>query len=180
MATEEIYIKTIHSALQLWPKHLTRPIRSVSEISFSSMLVSHRKNPWNQTLGNFWENSILIFCNVKNLPIFANFEPFFPSNSILLIFWIEWMFPKCSQILVQDFRHQNFGIWIILGWVMAILVKNIGKITKLLCKGAKYLIFPFSSHQYYSIVHFTTTLSSPTSFGNPSLSASPAHLSPLP
>ena len=116
--------ETLHRALQLWPKHLTRPIRSVSEISFSSMLVSHRKNPWNQTLGNFWENSILIFCNVKNLPIFANFEPFFPSNSILLIFWIEWMFPKCSQILVQDFRHQNFGIWIILGWVMAIFVKK--------------------------------------------------------
>ena len=68
--------------------------------------------------------SILMFCNVKNWPIFANFEPFFPSNSILLIFWIEWMFPKCSQILVQDFRHQNFGIWIILGWVMAIFVKK--------------------------------------------------------
>ena len=25
------------------------------------------------------------------------------------------MFPKCSQILVQDFRHQNSGIWIIYG-----------------------------------------------------------------
>ena len=92
-------------------------------------------------VGSFWEISISIFCNAKNWPIFANFEPFFPSNSILLIFWIERMFPKCSQILVQDFRHQNFGIWIILGWVMAILVKNIGKITKLLCKGAKYLVF---------------------------------------
>ena len=68
--------------------------------------------------------SILIFCNVKNWPIFANFEPFFPSNSILLIFWIEWMFPKCSQILVQDFRHKNFGIWIILGWVVAIFMKK--------------------------------------------------------
>ena len=123
--------------------HHTCPVRKnyFNEISKVSYVGSDRKNPWNQTLGNFWENSILIFCNVKNWPIFANFEPFFPSNSILLIFWIEWMFPKSSQILVQDFRHQNFGIWIILGWVMAILVKNIGKITKLLCKGAKYLVF---------------------------------------
>ena len=127
----------------LWHFHevcLVSWLFSVESIS-PNTVGSDRKNPWNQTLGNFWENSILIFCNVKNWPIFANFEPFFPSNSILLIFWIEWMFPKCSQILVQDFRHQNFGIWIILGWVMAILVKNIGKITKLLCKGAKYLFF---------------------------------------
>ena len=34
------------------------------------------------------------------------------------------MFPKSSQILVQDFRHQHFGIWIILGLVMAIFVKK--------------------------------------------------------
>ena len=34
------------------------------------------------------------------------------------------MFPKGSQILVHDFRHQNFGIWTSLGWVMAILVKK--------------------------------------------------------
>ena len=106
--------------------HHTCPVRKnyFNEISKVSYVGSDRKNPWNQTLGNFWENSILIFCNVKNWPIFANFEPFFPSNSILLIFWIEWMFPKSSQILVQDFRHQNFGIWIILGWVMAIFVKK--------------------------------------------------------
>ena len=116
----------IHHTAGLWHFHevcLVSWLFSVESIS-PNTVGSDRKNPWNQTLGNFWENSILIFCNVKNWPIFANFEPFFPSNSILLIFWIEWMFPKCSQILVQDFRHQNFGIWIILGWVMAIFVKK--------------------------------------------------------
>ena len=51
------------------------------------------------------------------------------------------MFLKDGQILVDDFRQQNFGIWTFFGWVMAILVKNIGKITKLLCKCAKYLVF---------------------------------------
>ena len=143
----------IHQYIDTPPVHLshhTCPVRKnfFNEISKVSYVGSDRKNPWNQTLGNFWENSILIFCNVKNWPIFANFEPFFPSNSILLIFWIEWMFPKCSQILVQDFRHQNFGIWIILGWVMAIFVKNIGKITKLLCKGAKNLFAMVAVFQY--------------------------------
>ena len=86
----------------LWHFHevcLVSWIFSLESIS-PNTVGSDRKNPWNQTLGNLWENSILIFCNVKNLPIFANFEHFFPSNSILLIFWIEWMFPKCSQILV--------------------------------------------------------------------------------
>ena len=61
---------------------------------------------------------------MQNWPIFANFELFSPSNSILLIFLIEWMFPKGSQILVHDFRHQKFEIWTFLGWVMAILVKK--------------------------------------------------------
>ena len=51
------------------------------------------------------------------------------------------MFLKDGQILVDDFRQQNFGIWTFFGLVMAILVKNICKITKLLCKCAKYLVF---------------------------------------
>ena len=122
----QLFINLFCFTAGLWHFHedcLVSWLFSVESIS-PYTVGSDRKNPWNQTLGNFWENSILIFCNVKNLPIFANFEPFFPSNSILLIFWIKWMFPKCSQILVQDFRHQNFGIWIILGWVMAIFVKK--------------------------------------------------------
>ena len=41
-----------------------------------------------------------------------------------LTFWIELMFPKDGQILVDDFRHQNFGIWTFLVEVMAILVKK--------------------------------------------------------
>ena len=51
----------VHSALQLWPKHLTRPIRSVSEISFSSMLVSHINCPSNLFLGILKENQVLVF-----------------------------------------------------------------------------------------------------------------------
>ena len=48
------------------------------------------------------------------------------SSSIFLTFWIELMFPKDGQILVDDFRHQNFGIWTFLVEVMAILVKKWG------------------------------------------------------
>ena len=33
----------------------------------------------------------------------------------VLTFGIELMFPKDGQILVVDFRHQNFGIWTFLG-----------------------------------------------------------------
>ena len=57
---------------------------------------------------------------------FASFEPSFCSSSIFLTFWTELMFPKDSQILVDDFRHQDFGIWTFLGEVMAILVKKWG------------------------------------------------------
>ena len=85
--------------------------------------------------------SILMFFNVKNWPKFANFEPFFPPNSILLIFWIEWMFPKCSQILVQDFRHQNFGIWIILGWVREAFKKKKKKVWHLSPEGGGQRVF---------------------------------------
>ena len=35
------------------------------------------------------------------------FDPFFASNLILLTFGIELMFSYDSQILVDDFRHQN-------------------------------------------------------------------------
>ena len=47
---------------------------------------------------------------------------------------LELMVPTDSHILVDDFRHQNFGIWTILGRVMAILVKIMCKIIDLLCK----------------------------------------------
>ena len=60
---------------------------------------------------SFGDMSPNIFFNVKNWPIFADFESFLPSNSMLLIFGIELMIPKDSQILVDDFRHQNFVIW---------------------------------------------------------------------
>ena len=114
-----------------------------------SVNVGHLDRPWGaqkcawvkHRMGPFWDMNNVFFLQCKKLAYFANFEPFFPCNSILLIFWIEWMFPRGSQILVHDYRHQNFGIWTFLCWVMAILVKNIGKITKLLCKGAKYLVF---------------------------------------
>ena len=74
---------------------------------------------------------------------FASLEPFFPSSFIFLTLRIELMFPKDSQIFVDDFRHQNFGIWsfLWLTYLMAILVKNICKIVELLCKWTNYLIF---------------------------------------
>ena len=34
------------------------------------------------------------------------------------------MFPQDSQMLVDDFRHQNFAIWTFLACVMVILVKK--------------------------------------------------------
>ena len=95
---------------------------------------------WNQNQAKFWENAIFIFFNLKSCPILAGVEHFVPSNLIFLSFWIELMFPTDSQILVDDLRHQNFGIWTILGWVMAIYVKNMCKIIELLCKWTNYLI----------------------------------------
>ena len=64
------------------------------------------------------------FFNAKIWPIFASFEPSFCSISIFLTFWIELMFPKDGQLLVDDFRHLNFGIWTLLVEVMPILVKK--------------------------------------------------------
>ena len=34
------------------------------------------------------------------------------------------MFPQDSQILVDDFRHQNIAIWTFLAWVMVIFLKK--------------------------------------------------------
>ena len=67
-----------------------------------------QKKSMKSNLGKFLRYCNFNFLQCKNWPIFANFEPFFPYISILLIFWIEWMFPKGSQILVHDFRHQKF------------------------------------------------------------------------
>ena len=65
-------------------------------------------------LGKILRKCNFNFFNKKNWPIFADFEPFFPSHSILLTFGIELMLPNDGQILVDDFRHQNFGIWMFL------------------------------------------------------------------
>ena len=97
-----------------------------------SVNVGHLDRPWGaqkcarvkRRMGPFWDMNNVFFLQCKKLAYFANFEPFFPCNSILLIFWIEWMFPKGSQILVHDFRHQNFGIWTFLGWVIALFMKK--------------------------------------------------------
>ena len=39
-------------------------------------------------------------------------------------FQLFGMFPKDGQLPVDEFRHQNFGIWTFLGEVMAILAKK--------------------------------------------------------
>ena len=46
------------------------------------------------------------------------------------------MFPQDGQIIVHDFRHQNFGIWTFLGWVMAIFMKK-----EVICKSMILPIF---------------------------------------
>ena len=75
-------------------------------------------------LGKFLRKCNFNFFNAKNWHIFASFEHSFCSSSIFLTFVIELRFPNDSQILVDDFRHQNFGIWTFLGEVMAILVEK--------------------------------------------------------
>ena len=42
----------------------------------------------------------------------------------LIVILIEWMFPQDGQMLVDGFRYQNFGIWTIFGWVIAVLAKK--------------------------------------------------------
>ena len=75
---------------------------------------------WNQNQAKFWENANLIFFNVKYWPILQVLIFFSPLLQFFFTFGIELMFPTDSQILVDDFSHQNFGIWTILSWVMAI------------------------------------------------------------
>ena len=77
-------------------------------------------------LENFLRKCNFNFFNAKNWPVFAGFEHFFPSHSILQTFKIKLMLPKDGQMLVNDFRHQNFGISIILSWVMTIFMKKWG------------------------------------------------------
>ena len=61
----------------------------VNEIWKVSYVGSQRKNPSNQTLEIFWENAINIFCNVKNVQIFAGFAPFLPCDYIFTTFGTE-------------------------------------------------------------------------------------------
>ncbi len=74
-----------------------------------------QKKAVKSNLGKFLRKCNFNFFNAKNWPIFADFEPFFLSHSILLTFGIELMLPNDGQILVDDFRHQNFGSWTFLG-----------------------------------------------------------------
>ena len=60
----------------------------------------------------------------SNLGKFLRKCNFYFFNAFCLTLRIELMFPKDSQILVDDFRHQNFGIWTILSWIMAIFMKK--------------------------------------------------------
>ena len=85
-----------------------------------------QKKAVKSNLGKFLRKCKFNFFNAKIWPIFASFDPYFCSSSIFLTFENELMFPKDGQILVDDFRHQNFGIWTFLVEVMAILVKKWG------------------------------------------------------
>ena len=79
---------------------------------------------WNQNQAKFWENAILIFLMQKIGLILQVLNLFSPLLQFFLTFGIELMVPTDSQILVDDFRHQNFGIWTILSWIMAIFMKK--------------------------------------------------------
>ena len=81
-----------------------------------------QKKAVKSNLGKFLRKCNFNFFNAKNWHIFASFEPSFCSSSIFLTFVIELRFPNDSQILVDDFRHQNFEIWTFLGEVMAIFI----------------------------------------------------------
>ena len=83
---------------------------------------------WNQNQAKFCENGNFIFFNAKKLAYFCRFWTFFLLYFNFKTFGIELMFPTDSQILVDDFRHQNFGIWTILSWVMAIFIKKWGNL----------------------------------------------------
>ena len=100
-----------------------------------------QKKAVKSNLGKFLRKCKFNFFNAKNWPIFASFEPSFCSSSIFLTLWIQLMFPKDGQLPVDDFRHQNFGIWTFLVEVMVILVKNVCKIIELHCKCKNYLTF---------------------------------------
>ena len=69
---------------------------------------------------NFLMQKIDLFLQVLTL--------LFALVVIFLSFWIDLMFQKDGQILVDDFRHQNFGIWTFMVEVMVIFVKNVCKI----------------------------------------------------
>jgi len=59
-----------------------------------------QKKAVKSNLGKFLRKCNFNFFNAKNWPIFADFEPFFPSHSILLTFGIELMLPNDGQTLV--------------------------------------------------------------------------------
>ena len=46
-----------------------------------------------------------------------------------MILLTERMSSQDGQMIVDGFKHQNFEIWTIIGWVMSTLVEIGGKIT---------------------------------------------------
>ena len=51
------------------------------------------------------------------------------DNNFWWHFLIDKMFSQDRQMIVDGFRHQNFCIWTIFGWVMGVLMKIITKTT---------------------------------------------------
>ena len=71
-------INVTHATRASLPSHLSSIKNFVNEIWKVSYVGSHRINTSNQTLGNFWENAILIFCNVKIGPFLQVLNLSFP------------------------------------------------------------------------------------------------------
>ncbi len=65
-----------------------------------------QKKAVKSNIGNFFRKCYFNFFNGKNWPVFAGFELFFPSHSILQTFEIRLMLPKDGQMLVNDFRQR--------------------------------------------------------------------------
>ena len=86
-----------HATRASLPSHLSCIKNFFNEISKVSYVGSDRKNPWNQTLGNFWDIAILIFCNVKIGLFLQILNLSFPVTQFYWFFGLN----ECSQKVLR-------------------------------------------------------------------------------